>query len=1180
MGWLGLIMGQSTKVTPLAPYQVPTIVARAGWPGYNHGTINSGYATGNVSGGSPVGGLAGYNWRGTIISSYATGSVEARGTGTAGGLVGRSATVGNRIDEERDSWVISSYATGSVKGGVRVGGLIGHLLHPSLGQRGGDHPSKIGIVASYATGSVEGNIQVGGLIGAIHERSDADEAVTITASYATGSVQGNTSVGGLIGYRDNDAAGGTRVSSSYWDTQTSGQSAGVGDGDPTGVQGRTTTQLQAPTGYTGIYTNWNADLDNADGDDNSATETDDFWDFGTSSQYPALKADIDENGTPTWQEFGGQRGDVPTYTPPEAPTGLTAMEPEPTQITFSWTAPSDNGGAPITAYDLRHIETGAADKSDANWTVKEDVWTTGSGPLQYSLTGLTGLTGSTQYDVQVRGVNAAGESEWSATVTGTTAPPVAPEAPTGLTARVVSGEAQVVLSWTAPANTGGAPITGYKIEASDDGNTSWTEVHTTTGAGAGYTDLGDDGDGPMFGVEEVRHYRVSAVNSVGEGAPSNVAKAEDLVGRYDADGNGTIEKREVIQAIKDYLFGEGNEAISKGDVIRLIKLYLFGPSTPHNRPGAPEGLTAAGNGQTRIDLSWAAPSDDGGADITGYKIEVSPNGSSWSDLEGNTLSTSTSYSHSSLTAGSTRHYRVSAINSEGTGPASNVVTGTTDAGNAASNADTDRAALGALYNATNGANWHDKDNWQSGAPMGEWHGVTTDSDGRVTHLSLYNNQLTGEIPAELGNLTNLEGLQLRTNQLTGEIPAELGNLTNLELLTLYRNQLTGEIPAELGSLPNLKGLSLYRNQLTGEIPAELGEPDQPETGLSLYQQPVDRGDTGGVGGQPGTATSDRGDTGGVGLTNLLQLHSNQLTGEIPVELGNLANLQTLYLFNNQLTGEIPAELGNLTNLEGLFLNNNQLTGEIPAELGSLPNLKGLSLYRNQLTGEIPAELGNLTNLEGLSLSSNQLTGEIPAELGSLTNLELLTLYRNQLSGCIPAGLRDVPDNDLDELGLADCASGDAASDRAALVALYNATGGANWGNNGNWLSNAPMGEWHRVTTDSDGRVTDLSLTSNQLTGAIPVELGDLTSLKRLSLSFNQLTGEIPAELGDLTNLTHLYLRINQLTGARYRRSWGRYLTNLEGLGDLWKCCSSQPVDRGDTGGVGPDQPGRALNNNQ
>ena len=430
---------------------------------------------------------------------------------------------------------------------------------------------------SHATGRVSStNEAAGGLVGG--------NRGTIRASYATGSVSGPGPVGGLIGLRlpDRAAGDGITITASYWDTQTSGQTAGVGEGDSTGVQGRTTAQLQAPIGYTGIYSTWNADLDNADGDNNTATGTDDFWDFGTSSQYPALEADLDGNGTPTWQEFGGQRGDVPTYTPPEAPTGLTAMEPEPTQITFPWTAPSDNGGAPITAYDLRHIETGAADKSDANWTLKEDVWTTGSGPLQYSL---TGLTGGTQYDVQVRAVNAAGESEWSPTVTGTTAPPVAPEAPTRLTARVVSGEAQVVLSWTAPANTGGAPITGYKIEASDDGNTSWTEVHTTTGAGAGYTDLGDDGDGPMFGVEEVRHYRVSAINSVGEGAPSNVAKAEDLVGRYDADGNGTIEKGEVIQAIKDYLFGEGDEAISKGDVIRLIKLYLFGPIYAAQPPG-------------------------------------------------------------------------------------------------------------------------------------------------------------------------------------------------------------------------------------------------------------------------------------------------------------------------------------------------------------------------------------------------------------------------------------------------------------------------------------------------------------------------------------------------------------------------------------------------------------------
>ena len=546
--------------------------AAGGLVGRNdRGTIRSSYAAGSVSGGSPVGGLAGYHWGGRIISSYATGSVEARNTGTAGGLVGRGLS---DFTTDADTWVISSYATGSVKGGVAVGGLIGNLQHPSWHSRGGNPSIKIGVVASYATGSVEGNIQVGGLIGAIHEKSDADEAVTITASYATGSVQGNSHVGGLIGgttYREGGAARGITVTASYWDTQTSGQTTGVGSGDSPGVQGRTTGQLQSPTGYTGIYSTWDGDLDNADGDGNPATGTDDFWDFGTTGQYPALKADLDGDSTPTWQEFGSQRGDVPVLTPPGAPTGLTAMAQGPTQINLSWSAPSDDGGDAITAYHLRYIETGSADKSDANWTRVALEWTTGSGSLQYVL---TGLSGSTQYDLQVRAVNAGGESEWSATVSETTAPPVVPEAPTGLTALVVAGQAQVVLSWVEPANTGGAPIRGYKIEASDDGNNPWMEVYATTGDATGYTDEGDDDNGPVFEVGTTRYYRVSAINSVGTGAPSNVAITDDLVARYDVNNNGTIERGEVIKAIRDYLDGGGG--ISRSDVIRLIRLYLDG----------------------------------------------------------------------------------------------------------------------------------------------------------------------------------------------------------------------------------------------------------------------------------------------------------------------------------------------------------------------------------------------------------------------------------------------------------------------------------------------------------------------------------------------------------------------------------------------------------------------------
>ena len=85
-------------------------------------------------------------------------------------------------------------------------------------------------------------------------------------------------------------------------------------------------------------------------------------------------------------------------------------------------------------------------------------------------------------------------------------------------------------------------------------------------------------------------------------------------------------------------------------------------------------------------------------------------------------------------------------------------------------------------------------------------------------LSLWGNQLTGEIPKELGNLANLQSLYLSENQLTGEIPAELGSLANLRWLFLSENQLTGEIPKELGNLANLERLYLSENQLTGCIP--------------------------------------------------------------------------------------------------------------------------------------------------------------------------------------------------------------------------------------------------------------------------------------------------------------------------------------------------------------------------
>ena len=133
----------------------------------------------------------------------------------------------------------------------------------------------------------------------------------------------------------------------------------------------------------------------------------------------------------------------------------------------------------------------------------------------------------------------------------------------------------------------------------------------------------------------------------------------------------------------------------------------------------------------------------------------------------------------------------------------------------------------------------------------------------------------------------------------------------------------------------------------------------------------------------------------------------------------------------------PADLG---------LRGNQLTGPIAAELGDLSKLRILDLRSNQLTGPISVGLGELTNMEWLGLRGNELTGPIPARLGELIDLQSLWLSDNQLTGCVPAGLRDVASNDLGELDLPDCDEGSpdasddggsVASDRAALVALYN-----------------------------------------------------------------------------------------------------------------------------------------------
>jgi len=216
----------------------------------------------------------------------------------------------------------------------------------------------------------------------------------------------------------------------------------------------------------------------------------------------------------------------------------------------------------------------------------------------------------------------------------------------------------------------------------------------------------------------------------------------------------------------------------------------------------------------------------------------------------------------------------------------------------------------------------------------------------------------------------------------------------------------------------------------------------------------------------------------------------------------------------------------------LDLAHNRLAGAIPAELGSLASLSVLQLSGNKLTGEIPAELSELGDLKRLHLSGNQLTGEIPTELETLVYLTDFHLRGNTLTGCVPSKLYNVSSNDLGRLGLQPCVQASEppdSIDRPALVALYHATDGPNWKNSRNWLSDVPLDKWRGVTTTLDGRVVEVSLSNNQLSGEIPGDLRSLAKLRVLSLGENRLTGAIPSELGELADLQVLDLG-NEVVG--------------------------------------------------
>jgi len=203
----------------------------------------------------------------------------------------------------------------------------------------------------------------------------------------------------------------------------------------------------------------------------------------------------------------------------------------------------------------------------------------------------------------------------------------------------------------------------------------------------------------------------------------------------------------------------------------------------------------------------------------------------------------------------------------------------------------------------------------------------------------------------------------------------------------------------------------------------------------------------------------------------IDLSRNHLSGQLPNDICQLANLEILDLSDNNLSGELPDSINNLVTIKTLNLSNNKFNGRLTNIFGNLNSLISLNLSFNNFNGNIPKDLGKLIQLEILNLSNNNLQNTIPTDIFRLQNLILLNLQKNSLTGSIPRQI-------------------------------------------GNYKN-----------------LQILDMSRNKLTGNIPKEIGKLINLtQRLALDHNELDGMIPKEISLLSNLQHIWLNNNQLSG--------------------------------------------------
>ncbi|KAF8020021.1 hypothetical protein BT93_G0650 [Corymbia citriodora subsp. variegata] len=232
----------------------------------------------------------------------------------------------------------------------------------------------------------------------------------------------------------------------------------------------------------------------------------------------------------------------------------------------------------------------------------------------------------------------------------------------------------------------------------------------------------------------------------------------------------------------------------------------------------------------------------------------------------------------------------------------------------------------------------------------------------LSKFSLTYNHISGTLPSGIGNLINLETLEMWGNNISGNIPSEIGTLNKMSFMALGGNNFSGHIPESIGNLSMLIKLYLDDNNLRGSIPSSLGNCQK---------------------------------------LLLLDLARNNLSGNIPQEIVSLSSLSIyLDLSENSLTGSLPREVGKLKNLGELYLDGNRLSQQIPSSISSCTSIETLYLQDNFFEGPLPSTMSSMRGLQVFNVSNNQLSGQIPKYLASL-NLTNLSLSYNNFEGALP-----------------------------------------------------------------------------------------------------------------------------------------------------------------------------------